>query len=227
MTYTKNYYHILGLATPSWGAKEPIPAAVELRRAYKLALLAAHPDKKKSSSGTIGKKTLAAYSVDEVKEAYTILAAGKKKAEYDNWLLVHHGGEEGIGNGNGNGVVERWQEPTSDFILGLELLDLSDFQVVDTPAAGTSILPPSTSASTNSTSTTTVSSGDSAGVDATETTAQTEWTRGCRCGADKGFRIGVDELEDAEERGETEVLVGCEGCSLWVRVGFEVEVEGG
>jgi diphthamide biosynthesis protein 4 len=52
---------------------------------------------------------------------------------------------------------------------------------------------------------------------------QMEWTRSCRCGAEKGFRILEEELEDAEKRGEKEVLVGCEGCSLWVRVGFEVE----
>ena len=48
-------------------------------------------------------------------------------------------------------------------------------------------------------------------------------SRACRCGADKGFMILEEELEDAEGRGEKEVLVGCEGCSLWVRVGFDVE----
>lgn len=50
-----------------------------------------------------------------------------------------------------------------------------------------------------------------------------QWTRPCRCGAEKGFRILESELESAEARGEREVLVGCEGCSLWVRVGFDVE----
>jgi diphthamide biosynthesis protein 4 len=50
-----------------------------------------------------------------------------------------------------------------------------------------------------------------------------EWTRACRCGMEKGYTILEEELEDAEQRGEGEVLVGCEGCSLWVRVGFGVE----
>lgn len=57
------------------------------------------------------------------------------------------------------------------------------------------------------------------------------WWRGCRCGEDRGFVVREDDLERALEGGANggagEVLVGCCGCSLWVRVGFAVEEEDG
>ncbi|KAF2142113.1 uncharacterized protein K452DRAFT_308501 [Aplosporella prunicola CBS 121167] len=55
------------------------------------------------------------------------------------------------------------------------------------------------------------------------------WWRGCRCGEERGFVVGEGELEEGVLDGDAgvgEVLVGCGGCSLWVRVGFGVEVEG-
>ncbi|KAH7391807.1 hypothetical protein BKA66DRAFT_568222 [Pyrenochaeta sp. MPI-SDFR-AT-0127] len=198
MVYTKNYYHVLGLEAPAWASKQQV-SVVELRRAYKLALLAAHPDK-----SVVASKTKAGYTVDDVKEAYSILAEGKSRAEYDSWLL-HHGDILRISGGADT------QEPSTDFILGLELLDLSDFDVFE-PSMATNT-PTSTSNSTPSSTT-----SETPGED-----GRMEWTRPCRCGMDKGFRILEEELEDAEARGEKEVLVGCEGCSLWVRVGFDVE----
>jgi diphthamide biosynthesis protein 4 len=47
------------------------------------------------------------------------------------------------------------------------------------------------------------------------------WTRGCRCGDDGGFVVTEKELEANAEEGE--VIVGCRGCSLWLRVLFGVE----
>jgi diphthamide biosynthesis protein 4 len=188
MGYTKNYYDVLGLATPSWSSTKQI-SAPDLRKAYKIALLAAHPDKQRAAPAPAAKAKAAAYSVDDVKEAYTILADKKSRADYDNYLLRNPGLFD-VAQG------KEQQAPSSDFILGLELLDLSDFDVHE-PVSSTS--------------------GSSADEE------QMEWTRGCRCGAEKGFGILEEELEDAEKRGEKEVLVGCEGCSLWVRVGFEVE----
>jgi diphthamide biosynthesis protein 4 len=184
MAYTKNYYHILGLSAPSSGSPAPRPKGADLRRAYRKALLAAHPDKQ--SAGAEG-----LHSVDDVKEAYIVLDDAKTRAEYDNWVLrnphilstssIHMKG--GVGAGSGQGMTE-------DFILGLDVLDLSDFEEVE---------------------------GNH------EVGLEGEWTRACRCGDEKGFRILEDDLIDAEERGEKEVLVGCGGCSLWVRVGFDVE----
>lgn len=47
------------------------------------------------------------------------------------------------------------------------------------------------------------------------------WTRGCRCGDDGGFVVTEKELEANAEDGE--VIVGCRGCSLWLRVLFGVD----
>lgn len=180
MAYTKNYYHILGLSAPAPGSPSLRPKSADLRRAYRNALLAAHPDKKAA-----GAKGL--YSVDDVKEAYNVLDDATLRAQYDNWVLRNpHILAKGTGTG-GDSSGGEGQTLSQDFILGLELLDLSDFDEQE-------------------------GQGD-----------EVEWTRGCRCGDDKGFRILEDDLEDAEARGEKEVLVGCGGCSLWVRVGFEVE----
>ncbi|KAL1638528.1 hypothetical protein SLS58_008857 [Diplodia intermedia] len=51
------------------------------------------------------------------------------------------------------------------------------------------------------------------------------WWRGCRCGEGKGFIVDEAALERAAAAAGTgagEVLVGCVGCSLWIRVGFAV-----
>jgi diphthamide biosynthesis protein 4 len=51
------------------------------------------------------------------------------------------------------------------------------------------------------------------------------WWRGCRCGQERGYEVREGDLEAAI--GEGEVLVGCKGCSLWLRVLFGVAEEGG
>ncbi|KAG0124793.1 Diphthamide biosynthesis protein 4 [Tuber indicum] len=51
------------------------------------------------------------------------------------------------------------------------------------------------------------------------------WWRGCRCGEERGFVLTEEDLEDGEGMGEGdggEVVVGCVGCSLWVRVVYGV-----
>lgn len=47
------------------------------------------------------------------------------------------------------------------------------------------------------------------------------WSRDCRCGDPKGFLVSEAELEKNAEDGE--LIVGCKGCSLWLRVLFGVE----
>ncbi|OKL56542.1 Diphthamide biosynthesis protein 4 [Talaromyces atroroseus] len=49
------------------------------------------------------------------------------------------------------------------------------------------------------------------------------WYRGCRCGDEKGFIVTEDELETEAQHGE--ILVGCRGCSLWMKVLFAVAGE--
>lgn len=50
--------------------------------------------------------------------------------------------------------------------------------------------------------------------------ATTRWHRGCRCGNEEGFAFGEDDLEEAGDLGE--LVVGCQDCSLWLRVCFAV-----
>ena len=83
MAYTKNYYHILGLTVPGPGSASPRPKGADLRRAYRNALLATHPDKKGASAAMKD----GVYSVDDIKEAYLVLDDAKTSAEYDNWVL--------------------------------------------------------------------------------------------------------------------------------------------
>ncbi|KUL83559.1 hypothetical protein ZTR_10564 [Talaromyces verruculosus] len=54
-----------------------------------------------------------------------------------------------------------------------------------------------------------------------ETAGSSSWYRGCRCGDEKGFIVTEDELEAEAQHGE--ILVGCRGCSLWIKVLFAVE----
>lgn len=47
------------------------------------------------------------------------------------------------------------------------------------------------------------------------------WYRGCRCGDERGFSVSERDLEREAEHGE--IVVGCRGCSLWMKVLFAVE----
>lgn len=48
------------------------------------------------------------------------------------------------------------------------------------------------------------------------------WYRGCRCGKDKAFVVTEEILDEHAEEGE--LLAGCQGCSLWLKIMF-VEAE--
>ncbi|KDE82750.1 diphthamide biosynthesis protein [Aspergillus oryzae 100-8] len=47
------------------------------------------------------------------------------------------------------------------------------------------------------------------------------WYRGCRCGDEKGFLVSEEDLEREAEHGE--IVIGCRGCSLWMKILFAVE----
>ena len=51
------------------------------------------------------------------------------------------------------------------------------------------------------------------------------WFRGCRCGDERGFMVTEQDLEREEEHGE--IVVGCRGCSLYMKVLFAVGGDGG
>ncbi|KAI9852170.1 MAG: Diphthamide biosynthesis protein 4 [Thelocarpon superellum] len=48
---------------------------------------------------------------------------------------------------------------------------------------------------------------------------QASWHRTCRCGDPKGFSVTESELEEESDHGI--VLVGCNGCSLFISVTFQ------
>lgn len=50
--------------------------------------------------------------------------------------------------------------------------------------------------------------------------AEVSWHRSCRCGNERGFSLGEGDLEEAGDLGE--LIVGCQDCSLWLRVCFAV-----
>lgn len=52
------------------------------------------------------------------------------------------------------------------------------------------------------------------------------WYRACRCGEKRGYTVTEAQLEEEEKKGGREVVVGCCGCSLWLRVAFGIAEEG-
>ena len=52
----------------------------------------------------------------------------------------------------------------------------------------------------------------------------TLWHRSCRCGKERAYTITEEELEMNIEEGE--IITGCQGCSLWLRVTFAVAEDG-
>ena len=50
--------------------------------------------------------------------------------------------------------------------------------------------------------------------------AEERWYRSCRCGNDRGYSFGEEDLLGAGDEGL--LMVGCQDCSLWLRVHFAV-----
>ncbi len=49
---------------------------------------------------------------------------------------------------------------------------------------------------------------------------ENKWYLACRCGDDRGFVVTEGDLEKEKEHGE--VLTGCHGCSLWMKISFQI-----
>lgn len=50
------------------------------------------------------------------------------------------------------------------------------------------------------------------------------WSKSCRCGNNTGFVINEKDLEENAEYGE--IITGCGGCSLWLKVTFAIVEDG-
>lgn len=51
------------------------------------------------------------------------------------------------------------------------------------------------------------------------------WYRSCRCGNDRAFQFREADLDDCGNDGE--LMVGCQDCSLWLRVHFALVEDSG
>ncbi|CZT18172.1 related to Caj1p [Ramularia collo-cygni] len=47
------------------------------------------------------------------------------------------------------------------------------------------------------------------------------WTKPCRCGSEPAYMVTETELEKNVEYGE--LIIGCKGCSLWLKVLFSAD----
>ena len=49
--------------------------------------------------------------------------------------------------------------------------------------------------------------------------AASAWYRSCRCGNERGYLITEHDLQKEAEQGE--IITGCGGCSIWLKVVFQ------
>jgi diphthamide biosynthesis protein 4 len=82
--FESNYYTILNIPPPTSDSKRP--SAQDIKAAYRLALLAHHPDKLGVVISTQNKDTP---SVDAIKTAYTTLSSPALHRDYDRTLLLN------------------------------------------------------------------------------------------------------------------------------------------
>lgn len=162
-----SHYEILGLSSPN-GTDSKI-SLLDIKSAYRRALLRHHPDKSGSIFGTTANAACSKYSVDQLLLAYKTLIDPASRLQYDQSLKTASVGTTYV----------EISHP------GLESVDLDDLEFDE---------------------------------------AQATWYRGCRCGNERGFVISEGELEEDAEIGE--VVTGCRGCSLWLRVTFAVADDG-
>jgi diphthamide biosynthesis protein 4 len=193
---TPNYYTTLNLSARKY---DPTLTPAEVKAAYKRALLQHHPDKKSSSTSTPPQSTKPNknknITIDSIALAYKILSSPALKAEYDLALQTSRRSHNNNSNNNNN--------PNSN-------LDFSDSDEEEE------------SDKVFRTGLETVDLDDLDFVEESSSGKEEEtWTRSCRCGDDGGFVVTEKELEANAEDGE--VIVGCRGCSLWLRVLFGVE----
>ncbi|QKX53631.1 uncharacterized protein TRUGW13939_00710 [Talaromyces rugulosus] len=202
MTSHPNIYKILGIP---FSDTAPILSKQQIKNAYHKALLKHHPDKATNipfpkSKGT-GSSSVAAgdgtYTIDEITNAYKILADPELRAEYDRELRLQRK-NQAAADDDGLDV----------FRTGLEVVDLEELDCSD-----------GLSESMNGTTTKNHENND----DEEEEGHMLYWFRGCRCGDQKGFIVTEDELEAEAQHGE--IVVGCRGCSLWIKVLFAVAEE--
>lgn len=181
MAQPPTHYEILALPRSLLEDASPEQTTQIVKRAYHRALLRHHPDKAvaplSSPSSAPPRQQApsggpeAAYSIDQIITAYTILSTPSTKKSYDQSLQTS------------NNLGDKTNDPDTTFQTGIETIDLDDLSTADE-------------------------------------TSSSWWWKSCRCGNPQGFRFGEADLEEAGDLGE--LIVGCQDCSLWLRVHFAV-----
>ena len=170
-----DYYSVLGIL-PTGSAGEPELSAEILKSAYRRTLLQHHPDKAftQRASGIRSdiKPPGVRYTIDEIVQAYQVLADPAAKSAYDKTLLE----QRRKGRLSANNTAKAFGRS------GFEALDLEDLDYEESSST---------------------------------------WSRKCRCGS--AYRVDEQQLEGAADDGE--LIVGCQGCSLCIKVIFQAVEE--
>ncbi|CAI6341439.1 unnamed protein product [Periconia digitata] len=226
-----------------------------LKKAYRSALLKAHPDKAppvpppyprgnttaSAPSPCTPSTTTTAISraeteteaqqpsIDAIKLAYAVLGNPAQKKEYDASfrLSLHaHSYSSSFSAAAAAAAAAAHDSSISSFDLeALDIFDLDDFTISSSSSSSF----PRHRCRRDPTDAENNADGNASAEEEEEEDddgggAKSEWCRRChRCGADPGFRVDEVELERAVAADVEEVVLGCAGCSLFVRVQFGVE----
>jgi diphthamide biosynthesis protein 4 len=188
----QNFYTVLNLPSPTTQASTPVTAAT-IKQAYHTALLKYHPDKLNSPS----KDPIP--SVSSIQLAYATLSDPALRSAHDRALLL--------------------RKPVPSLASNY---DNNKTDAENSGAAGND------SASASSKASAAFHTGseqldlDDMHYNESDDGSGASWNYACRCGDARGFVLTEAQLEAEEARGGREVVVGCTGCSLWVRVAFGV-----
>lgn len=202
-----DYYHLLNIPEEkrnnnnnNSGIGQPatfIPPH-ELRQAYKRALLHHHPDKqkkKKPQESTSSPTTYppAAATIDEITEAYRVLGNASERAKYDVELRKWKMMNNHLHHHHNNQHQHQADVIITTRHTGMEIVDLEDLDF------------------------------EGGGLENEKDASATGniWKRACRCGSIPAFVVTEAELEKSADEGE--LVTGCKGCSLWLKVMFTVD----
>ncbi|KAF2652244.1 hypothetical protein K491DRAFT_695720 [Lophiostoma macrostomum CBS 122681] len=207
-TYT-NYYHVLGLETPARCRMPHAPASAvptalsnaEVKAAYRRAVLRAHPDKQMEGTERVhGHDTRSRKAKEKEKQGGGGAGAGGVAYTVDDVKQAY----QTLGNAAMRTQYDRWL--AHQFTNGA-------FKDVD--AGRVEARSEDFVAGLESVDLSEFEEGEAGEED------EGMWKRHCRCGGE--FMVKESQLDGAADRGESEVVVGCKNCSLWVRVAFGVE----
>lgn len=188
-----NLYDVLGLLSPRSGVR---PSQQDVKRAYHRALLHYHPDKQPTTTNN-ARQPQPHPTTSSVTPSIDLIVRAYKTLS-NQALRAEYDHTLRLGGGGGGGHL-----PSSSSSSHTSLSSASSSTPHSPPPP-----PPQTGIET---------------VDLDDLAFDGDakkWFRECRCGDPVGFTVTEEELEECAPEGV--VLVGCKGCSLWLRLEFGV-----